>query len=154
MQTRYRNEYRNGTGNTQGESNEDQTEQDMNSAERAHLYDVIPLTNETSAMVHNTTTTNTEDTRVKHDTNRAATKQQQTSINEPPGHRDTESSNERQNQTTNGDIDDGNQENPTNTHTYHFLEQQSNGAIELKDHHLEQPAAYEIPVVNTAISQH
>ena len=58
-----------------------------------------------------------------------------------------EGSSDRQNQTT---LDDGNQEDTTNTHIYHILDQQGNEDIELKDH--KPPAAYEVPVASAAVS--
>ena len=47
-------------------------------------------------------------------------------------------------------LDDG---NPEDCHTYHILEEQitTKKEIELKDHN--PPAAYEVPVVNTAVRQ-
>ena len=147
MQTRYKNEYHNEMGNTQQEDSEDQIQQDLN-AERVHLYDVIPPTDTPATVtVHNTTTTNMEEAPTEQYTY-THNKQQQMSKNDTPGHRDVESSSsDRQNQTT---LDDGNQEDATNTHIYHILEQQSNEDIELKDHN--PPAAYEIPVASVAVS--
>ena len=73
---------------------------------------------DTPAVVHNTTTTAREEA-------------------------STESHSDRQNQTR---LDDRNQEDPTNTHIYHILEQQSEEHVELKDHNPE--AAYEDPVTH------
>ena len=84
MQTKYRNEYHNEMGNTQQESSENQIQQDL-TAERVHLYDVIPPT-DTPAMVHNTTTTNMEEVSTEQHTY-TATKQQQMSQNDTSGHR-------------------------------------------------------------------
>ena len=58
-----------------------------------------------------------------------------------------------QSQTATTTLDDGNPKDPTNTHTYHILKEQSTTKkeIELKDHN--PPAAYEIPVVKTAVMQ-
>ena len=137
MQTRYRNEYHNEIGNTQQEDSEHQIQQDLN-AERVHLYDVIPPT-DTPTMVHNT---NMEEASTEQHTY-TAIKQQQMSQNDTPDHRDMESNNARQNQTT---LDEGDQENSTNIHVYHILEPQS---IELKDH--KPPTAYEVPVASTAV---
>ena len=127
MQTRYENEYHSETGSTQQERSEDQVQQDLNTE---RVYDVI----DTPAVVHNTTTTDGEE---------AATELLQMSKNDPPGHRDAESHSDRQNQTR---LDDRNQEDPTNTHIYHILEQQSEEHVELKDH---KPAVeYEDPVTH------
>ena len=130
MQTRYENEYYSETGSTQQESSEDQVQQDLNTE---RVYDVI----DTPAVVHNTTTTAGEEASTKQNTY-MATELHQMSKNDPPGHRDVESHSDRQR------LDDRNQEDPTNTHIYHILEQQSEEHVELKDHKPE--AAYEDPV--------
>ena len=72
---------------------------------------------DTPAVVHNTTTTAREEA-------------------------STESHIDRQNQTRL----DRNQEDPTNTHIYHILEQQSEEHVKLKDH--KQQAPYEDPVTH------
>ena len=138
MQTRYENEYRSETGSTQQESSEDQVQQDLN-AER--VYDVI----DTPFVVHNTTTTSREEVSTEQSTH-SATELHQMSKNNPPSHRDmenVESHIDRQNQTR---FDDRNQEDPTNIHIYHILEQQSEEHVELKDH--KQEAEYEDPVTH------
>ena len=58
-----------------------------------------------------------------------------------------------QSQTAATILDDGKPEDRTNTHTYHILEQQrtTKKEIELKDHN--PLAAYEVPVVKTAVRQ-
>ena len=135
MQTRYENEYHSETGSTQQESSEDQVQQDLNTE---RVYDVI----DTPAVVHNTTTTDGEEASTEQHTY-TATELHQMSKNDPPGHRDAESHSDRQNQTR---LDDRNQEDPTNTHIYHILEQQSEEHVELKDH---KPAVeYEDPVTH------
>ena len=135
MQTRYENEYHSETGtcSTQQESSEDQ---DLN-AER--VYDVI----DTPSMVHNTTTTDREEVFTEQHTC-MATELHQMPPNDSPSHRDVESHSDRQNHTR---FDDRNQEDPTNTHIYHILEQQSEEHVELKDH--KQQAPYEDPVTHT-----
>ena len=135
MQTRYENEYHSETGSTQQERSEDQVQQDLNTE---RVYDVI----DTPAVVHNTTTTDREEASTEQHTY-TATELHQMSKNDPPGHRDVESHSDRQNQTR---LDDRNQEDPTNTHIYHILEQQSEEHVELKDHKPE--AAYEDPVTH------
>jgi hypothetical protein len=158
METRYHNE----PGNTQQESNEDQLQQDLND-ERAHLYDIIPpVNNNTPAVVvHNTATTNMEEASTEQHTYTAPKQQQIQSKNEPPGpllpDRDVVggSCDKGQSQTTLDGEAKQDQEDPTNTHIYHVLEQQSTKKeVELiKDDHKPPPAAYEVPVVNTAVSQ-
>ena len=139
MEIKYKlNEYHNKMGNTQQESSEDQVQQDLDTE---RVYDVI----DTPAVVHNTTTTNREEVSTEQHTH-TATEQQQTSQNDPPSHRDTDSSWDRQNQTR---LDDGSQEDPTNTHIYHILELQSEEHVELKDH--KPAAAYEVPVTNMEV---
>ena len=86
-------------------------QQDLNTE---RVYDVI----DTPAVVHNTTTTNRKEASTEQHTY-TATEQQQMSQNDPPGHRNTDSSWDRQNQTR---LDDNNQEDPTNIHIYHILE--------------------------------
>ena len=135
MQTRYENEYHSETCSTQQESSEDQVQQDLNTE---RVYDVI----DTPAVVHNTTTTNREEASTEQNTH-MATELHQMSKNDPPGQRDIESHIDRQNQTR---LDDRNQEDPTNTHIYHILEQQCEEHVELKDYKLE--AAYEDPVTH------
>ena len=66
---------------------------------------ILPLQTERKHLLNNTHT---------------AIEQQQMSQNDPPSHRDTESNWNRQNQTR---INDGSQEDPTDTHIYHILEQ-------------------------------
>ena len=138
MQTRYENEYHSETGSTQQERSEDQVQQDLN-AER--VYDVIDI----PAAVHNTTTTNRQEASTEQHTY-VATELHQMSKNDPPSHRDMEnmeSHSDRQNQTR---LNNRNQDDPTNTHIYHILEQQSEEHVELKDH--KQEAEYEDPVTH------
>ncbi len=159
METRYRNE----PGNTQQESNEDQLQQVLND-ERAHLYDIIPPINhnDTPALVvHNTATTNMEEASTEQHTYTAPKREQIRSKNEPPGpllpDRDVVggSCDKGWSQTMVDSEAKQDQEDLTNTHIYHILEQQSTEKeVEprVKDHH-KPPAAYEVPVVNTAVSQ-
>ena len=135
MQTRYENEYHSETGSTQQERSEDQVQQDLNTES---VYDVI----DTPAVVHNTTTTDREEAFTEQHTC-MATELHQMSQNDSSNHRGVESHSNRQNHTR---LDDRNQEDPTNTHIYHTLEQQSEEHVELKDH---KPAeAYEDPVTH------
>ena len=135
MQTRYENEYHSEAGSTQQGSSEDQVQQDLNTE---RVYDVIDI----PAVVYNTTTTDREEASTEQSTH-TATEVHQMSKNDPPGQRDVESHSDRQNQTR---LDDRNQEDPTNIHIYHILEQQSEEHVELKDQKPE--AAYEDPVTH------
>ena len=135
MQIRYENEYHSETGSTQQERSEDQVQQDLNTES---VYDVI----DTPFVVHNTTTTNREEASTEQNTYMATKLHQMYQI-DPPGQRDVESHSDRENQTR---LDDRNQEDPTNTHIYHILEQQSEEHVELKDHKPE--ATYEGPVTH------
>ena len=162
METRYHNEI----GNTQQESNEDQLQQDLND-ERAHFYDVIPPTNATPAVAHNTATTNTEEASTEQHTYTATDQQQQIRAknNPPPGHppllgdRNAVGGSsyeqlEGQSQTTTTPLGDGNSEDSNNVHIYHVLEEPQSTTkkeIKMKDHN--PPAAYEVPVANTAVKQ-
>lgn len=160
MESRYRNEM----GNTQQESNEDQLQRDLND-EKAHLYDIIPPTNATPAVAHNTATTNTEEASIEQHTYTATDRQQQIwSKNDPPpghppplGYRDAvggSSYEQGQSQTTTIPLGDGNPDDSTNVHIYHVLEEPQSTTkkeIEMKDHN--PPAAYEVPVANTAVRQ-
>ena len=138
MQTSYENEYHSETGSTQQGSSEDQMQQDLN---MERVYDVI----DTPAVVYSTTTTNGEEKFTEQSTH-SATELHQMSKNDPPSHRDmenVESHSDRQNQTR---LNNRNQDDQTNTHIYHILEQQSEENVELKDH--KQEAEYEDPVTH------